>query len=269
MAETDLNPLTDDAPEEIPLAAAPLVRVVCQVRFTEIIKIAEKNFIADFQEAIRERYPGFQQEQSQNLEVQGGAINVSNETIWRFFDPGQNWRLSLSSGSIALETKHAYSSRADFIERIAFVMQQLEETIRPTHISRIGVRYIDQVQFEKMDDIRGMLREEMLGLKGSEFSGHIERFLNQLECRTREGKLLANWGILPANRTHDANMMPAVDKPSWFLDLDTFVLYDKSVKEFDSRHIERTAYDLAARAYAFFRWSVEDKFLATFRDEAK
>lgn len=269
MADIGFNPLTDDAPEEIPLANAPLVRVVCQVRFTEIIKIGQKDFIADFQEAVREKYPELQREQSQNVEVTESGINASAETHWRFFDPGQKWRLSLASGSIALETMHAYISRADFIERIAFVMQQLEKTVRPTHISRIGVRYIDQVKFRSVDEIRGMLREEMLGLKGSEFSGQIEHFLNQLACHTREGKLVANWGILPAGKTHDSNMMPTVDDPSWFLDLDTFVVYDKSMKEFDSKYIEKAAYELAARAYAFFRWSVEDKFLVTFKDQAE
>ena len=51
------DPLIDKAPEEIPLNNAPLVRVLAQVRFSEILSITKDDFVAGFQERLRQKSP--------------------------------------------------------------------------------------------------------------------------------------------------------------------------------------------------------------------
>ena len=43
--------------QEVPLARAPLVNVIAQVRFPAVMKIEDSAFVANFQEAIRKDYP--------------------------------------------------------------------------------------------------------------------------------------------------------------------------------------------------------------------
>ena len=61
------NPLTAQPPEEVPLKDAPLIRVIAQVRFPPILSIEKKDFVGSFQEAIREKYPILQHEQTQTF----------------------------------------------------------------------------------------------------------------------------------------------------------------------------------------------------------
>lgn len=51
------NPLIDPPPPEVPLKSAPLIRVIAQVRFPPILSIEKQEFVASFQEAIRDKYP--------------------------------------------------------------------------------------------------------------------------------------------------------------------------------------------------------------------
>ena len=49
------NPLTGSPPPEVPLANAPLIRVIAQVRFPLIASVENRSFVAPFQEATTRR----------------------------------------------------------------------------------------------------------------------------------------------------------------------------------------------------------------------
>ena len=51
------QPLGGPSPAEVSLSAAPLVRVLAQGRFPDVLKIDAKDTVAGFQEEIREDYP--------------------------------------------------------------------------------------------------------------------------------------------------------------------------------------------------------------------
>ena len=71
---------------------------------------------------------------------------TSDEVIWRFIDENRHFggSLSVTSTFLTLKTRK-YASRADFIERLDKVLTALYQTLKPTHVTRVGVRYIDQV----------------------------------------------------------------------------------------------------------------------------
>ena len=54
MADRCSDPLFGEVPDRVLLSGAPLVRVLGQVKFPRIAKIAEESYIANFQEAIRD-----------------------------------------------------------------------------------------------------------------------------------------------------------------------------------------------------------------------
>ncbi|CAN7722476.1 TIGR04255 family protein [Aminobacter sp. LjRoot7] len=265
MTDDHFDPLFGAAPEEIPLPDAPLVTVLAQVRFPEIVSIQQKSFIGEFQERVRATYPIMRDEQMKTFSVneQGATVSISGESVWRFIDAQGAWRLTLTSTFITLETRK-YVSRADFIERLGAVVDAARDTLRPTHILRIGMRYVDRLQINGGESLGGMLRPEMMGISGAPIGGHIVHAISEVVCRVTEGHMMARWGMFPENGTHDPDSMPPIPHPAWFLDIDTFVEYQSSPKEFDSGMIRTTALALATRAYSFFRWAVTDKFLAAF-----
>jgi uncharacterized protein (TIGR04255 family) len=229
------------------------------------MSIQERSFIAPFQERVRSAYPLMKPEVLKTFTVdeRGSTLAATDERIWRFLDPTQSWRLSLQPGFLALETRQ-YVSRVDFISRLNEVLVALVDTIKPTHVTRIGVRYVDRVEINEMSDMEEMLRPEMMGIGGNPISDHIAHAITEVQCRTLEGQLLARWGLLPPQGSHDPEVMPPVNSKSWFLDLDTFVEYQPSPHAFNPAEIRYNAANLAARAYSFFRWSVTEKFLKEF-----
>ena len=112
------NPLIDPTPPEVHLTNAPLVCVLGQVRFPQILAVEDKKFVTPFQEAIRTKYPKLRQERTYQLTFDNqekDALRSQSEAIWRFTDANNHWRVSLASNFVALDTSK-YVSRQDFLE---------------------------------------------------------------------------------------------------------------------------------------------------------
>lgn len=265
MPDTDFDPLFGADPAEIPLPAAPLVTVLAQVRFPEIISIQQKPFIAAFQELVRSDYPILSDEVLKTVAFneQVGTVASSDEVIWRFVDASAGWRLTLTSTFLTLETRR-YTSRADFSERFDKVIRALEEAVKPTHVTRVGIRYVDRVPLKDGQSFDGMLRDEMMGIPGTVLGRNVVHSISEIVCNVKEGQMLARWGMLPPRGSHDPEAMPPVKDASWFLDLDTFINHQSSPVPFDASVIRANVLDLAARSYAFFRWAVTERFLQSF-----
>ena len=263
MDDIQFDPLFGAAPDEIPLPSAPLVSVLCQVRFAEIVSIQQKSFIAGFQECARSDYPLLLDEKVRTLDVNDGRSTTSEDSVWRFFNEARTWRLTLTSNFLALETRK-YVSRVDFIERLEKIVKGAIDTVKPTHVTRIGVRYIDRVALNEGITLHGMLREEMMGITGLLNRENVLHSISEVVCRVKEGQMMTRWGVLPERGTHDAEVMPPISSPSWFLDLDTFVDHQLAPVRFEADMIRTTALELATRSYCFFRWAVTNKFLKTF-----
>ena len=75
---------------------------------------------------------------------------------------------------------------------------------------------------------------------------------------TEQAQLLAKWGQIPPNATHDPAALDAIGEPSWILDLDMF---GTKAGAFTARHVLDQIDSYAERIYTFFRWAVTDDFL--------
>ena len=259
------NPLIAQPPNEVPLTEAPLIRVLAQVRFPPILSIEESSFVAPFQEAIREKYPILQPEQTRGL-IFGSQGVVSDELqiIWRFADVGGSWRVSLTRNFVTLETV-AYSSRSDFLERLENVLVALDVHIKPQIVERFGLRYIDRLVEQDTKDLSKLVRHEVAGIV-STFGEYVHQAISESLFNLPEGhgQMLARWGILPADTTIDPTAVEPIAQPSWVLDLDMSL---SQVREFNVKAIMSEAQQFAERIYTFFRWAVTDDFLRRFGGE--
>lgn len=258
-------PLQGPPPAEIPLKTAPLVRVIAQLRFPLIASVDKRDFIAPFQEAIRQNYPVLRPEQSRSL-VFGpeGVVDARSSSTWRFSD-SRGWRVSLAPEFVALETTR-YTSRDDFLTRFEEVLIALREHVNPRVADRLGIRYIDRITGTNLEDLPRLVRPEVAGVVATRLVEHAVHAI----CETLfmlpggAGQLMARWGLVPPKGTVDPAAVDAIDEKSWLLDLDAFIA---ETRPLDVAATVSQAREFAERIYSFFRWAVDDEFLRRYGAE--
>lgn len=264
MSPVFLSPLGGPPPVEIPLARPPLDRVLAQVQFAPIINIDNRNFVAGFQGELRTKYPFFEEGAEQALLFEAGpngqTLSQRQRPVWRFFDVDRNWRISLTSESIALDVK-TYSSRNDFLERWAEILQIVESEFTPVLIVRIGMRYIDRIRDDNFPHVDALIKKDYLGPLFPKFQNQVSHMLGETALAVEEGSLLLRLGKLPAGGTVDPNILEAIQGESFIIDVD---VSQTEQKKFDLDHLNSTFRKFAERAYAMFREIVTEEFDATY-----
>lgn len=253
------NPIIDPVPDSVSLTSPPLTGVLVQISFPEILSIADKYFVGEFQERIRSKFPfNFL---DQNITLKSLIETSGSSTIpnWRFIDESRFWRVSLSTSFLAIETRR-YSGRKKLIQCVTELVDALSATVKPDYLTRVGVRYVDHVHGEPFEKLRDIVRPEVLGVISSKFFNQVDRASSEFIAQTENGSLVARWGFMPSGQTHNPELMPATDLPSWYLDTDVFRSFDE-LEMFGSFDFEKATSDLASQAYGFFRWVVNDDFL--------
>ncbi|EYF05804.1 Hypothetical protein CAP_2805 [Chondromyces apiculatus DSM 436] len=252
------DPLIAPLPAEVPLKDAPLVRVIAQLRFPEVLSVEQRDFVAPFQEAIRSTYSVLRQEQTQGLLLgPGGASPAKPHIAWRFSDAAGHWRVSLTPEFLALETTK-YVSRGDFFGRLKVLAEALDEHIEPGQLDRLGVRYIDRITGEAVDDIARLVRPEVRGITGTIAAKHAIHALSESMFELPDARVLARWGFLPPGATVDPAAIEPAEEKSWILDLDMF---SAAPVPFVVDRVVAEAQRYAERVYTIFRWAVTDEFL--------
>lgn len=255
------DPFNSPLPSEVPLANAPLVRVIAQLRFPEILSVEQSDFVAPFQEAIRSAYPILRQERTPGIMLgPAGVMPAKPQMAWRFSDITGDWRVSLTPEFLALETTK-YASRADFFRRLQVVAQALDESIGPAQLDRLGVRYIDRITGDAVKDIATLVRPEVRGIMGTIAASQALHAISESLFTLPDARVLARWGYLPPQMTVDLAAIEPASEESWILDLDMFSV---APKPFVVDEVVADAQRYAERVYTIFRWAVTDEFLARY-----
>ncbi|RKH49448.1 TIGR04255 family protein [Corallococcus sp. AB049A] len=254
------DPLVASPPKEVPLRDAPLVRVIAQLRFPEILRVEQRDFIAPFQEALRAIYPVLRQGQAQEMLFDlhtPGVLSEKQRIVWRFSDVEDNWRVSLASDFLALETTK-YTSRLDFLARLRTTVDAVAVHLAPKLIDRIGVRYIDRIIGSDVDNIAKLVHPEVRGIIGSAVATHAAHTISESLFRLSDSQVLARWGQLPPGATIDPAAIEPAKEKSWILDLDMF---STAPLPFSTEQVLSNVQRYAERIYTLFRWAVTDDFL--------
>ncbi len=248
---------------EVPLPRAPLVFVVAQARFERVASILSEEFIGGFQEAIRGSYPKMRREQQSSVLIgpDGRLLTTDAGTVWRFDEHPERWQVALSPDSVALSTT-SYTSRSDFIARLAAVLAAAQRHLGLRFCDRLGVRYVDRVTGDDLlDRLADLIADEVRGVVGAPLgeagAEQIHSFSDTTYCLPDNTELHARWGVLPAHATLDP-AIAAADVRSWVLDLDA---YTRTQESFDATALTTRAEGLCKRIYRFFRWAVSEDFL--------
>lgn len=262
------DPLFGPPPEKrTELARAPLTGVLTQLRFGEIFSIQKRDFIAPFQEIIRQSYPLTDEQAAVSIQVgEGNAPTVKSSKFWKFSDAEKVWTISLAPDFLSLETKR-YSNRVEFRDRLREVLEALAKSIRPTLVTRTGVRYVNRLIEPEISMLRDLFYDEIGSFSSSSLRQHIHHSLTEALCETKEGKLLVRWGLMPANASPDPGLLPPIELKSWVFDMDSFRDQQPAPVPFHPAELSDLVYALATRANTFFYWAARPRLIEVFGGE--
>jgi uncharacterized protein (TIGR04255 family) len=260
------EPFGEDPVAEVSLTRSPLVRALAQVRFPRLVAMSAQNIDATIGVAIerlKSDYPIFsEQREAQVTLTPEGVSQTPGARLWQLRSPDDAWQVTLGETFISLETK-SYTSRADFVERLADVLTGVAETIAPPFAERLGVRYTNRIEDSALLlRLEELVRPEVLGgvavprPDGVVLVHTMSESLYKIESRM----LHARWGLLPPGVVIDPTL-PQAAGSNWILDLDSFT-QDRS--SFDASTLASAAEELASAAYRYFRWVVTEEFLRAF-----
>jgi len=122
-----------------------LAAVIVQLRFRPVLKIKEGTGIAQFQEKIRERFPGYDTVEVQELEITPAGMQMRQDGAHRFHADDEPTTLSLDTQALTLEYK-AHKSRDHLLKDLSLVMAALEGVYAPIVPVRLGVRYVNLIR---------------------------------------------------------------------------------------------------------------------------
>ena len=177
-------------------AKNPLEEVICQVRFPPVLRI-DTEAPAEFQERIRKDFPLYRQAPAmvvpdgmplppQILQLLSQQASSSHE----FESQDQTWKLVLNREFLALTTKR-YESWQEFRGRLETPLAALGDIYQPAFFSRLGLRYRDRIDREKLGlanvPWRELFRREPLGELGDEDVGsHVVSILREVVVSLEE-----------------------------------------------------------------------------------
>ncbi|MGA2498181.1 MAG: TIGR04255 family protein [Tepidisphaeraceae bacterium] len=176
----------------------PLAEVTVQLRFPPILRI-EAEAPAQFQEAIRERYPFYRQAITagqlppdlplpppiRNL-IQG--MGTPAGPVQHFFETqDRKCSVTLSRESLALKTM-TYARWEEFRDQLEAVRVTFEQVYRPASYTRIGLRYVDVIRRSRLglDGVRwGELLNPWIGgeLSAPELDEGVDSAQRQVHCK--------------------------------------------------------------------------------------
>jgi uncharacterized protein (TIGR04255 family) len=247
---------------EVPLARAPLSRVLTQIRYPSVPELALSEGQHRFSQSLRSLYPIGRQQAGINLVIspQGVMQQPSQSMVWQLQSRDGGWQVSFSDSFVSLETS-AYVSREDFCERLTIVLDSLSSVAEPVLCDRVGIRYINQVSDrEVLDSLDKYLHPHVLGgwtLSRITQQAQLIQSINEALFSYGADKLMVRSGWIPAGAAAEPTV-PVVNVDTWLLDLDSFT---DVAEDFSVSRVSNRVMSLADAAYHSFRALVNDAFL--------
>lgn len=251
------------------LANAQLAQVICQIRFSPVLRIRQDDAVVAFQEAIRGPYPRYAKQQGVHLILTPAGVQqqTAEDPQHRFEDTDAIFRVILAPDFIALETTQ-YSDIDDFANRMALLAAAVEEHYAPAEIQRIGLRFINELRLTASDakaEMIDAIEPALLGVAGSdELAGVVQGAQQILDLAGDDSRMLVRHGLQPAGTTVDPTAIgaggqprPELNQPFYLLDIDVFA--ERNVR-YSQEAVETHVRDFNDDVRSFFAWSVREEY---------
>lgn len=246
LADTSAAPL---------LSRAPLVRVLCQIRWPKLTKFDAAQVADSLAQAIGDDYPFRDLQQEMQITIdQAGPRQTPGGVIHRFLSRDRAWVVALGDMFLALET-NKYQGHDDFIVKLGVVMDALLVAAPIPSLARVGFRYTNRLDDEADLEGLGILFQPcLLGWLGQ---GDVIQTVTETLLKEEDRYLMVRSALLGPGSVLD---LPPVQTRSWLVDLDSYV---ESTQSPDN--VRDLARELSGRASRHFRTLVTPQFVERFK----
>lgn len=236
----------------------PLIEVVCQLYFPTILRINNQE-PWEFQEAIREDYPIYQQTQPNippellDIVKKLGTPLPNQNIIHNFKSEDLTWQLSINKDLITLATTK-YEKYEQFETKLKTILNIFEEIYHNKFYLKINLIYKDLIQRSKLNilDVNWseLIQPEIASeLHNPIFSPCLSQFLKRMEIQLDEGKLNLNHGLVMATDSETQTQ-----ELCYLLDANFF----REGKQ-ENEYVWNTLRTFNKLSGQLFRWSITDK----------
>jgi len=236
----------------------PLEEVICQLRFPTILEInTEKP--AKFQNRIRTDYPIYRIEKPEfpkELEDLVSGLHISNPIdliTYKFMAADEKKIISLSPEFVAFSDAY-YIRWEKFYNEVKRAQEALEEIYKPAFYTRIGLRYRNIIDKEKLGIVNepwdGLLMPSLLGLLGAQdnVGRHIDQIMTNATIKVDEvsnARATIQHGI--GKRIPNGNEV-------YIIDIDVY-----TTERSNSQDVPDILRRFNQFVGNFFRWAITDK----------
>jgi len=222
------------------------------VRYRPILAIEQADKVSLFQEALGGSYEYLDSQRAQSVTVYFGPAGAdppppgSAETIWRFRDSETGYLVALSSASLGFEASQ-YRDFAHFSAEFSRVLSVLKAIFSPSHRTRLGVRYVNEIEDDRLTQPSGLpllITEHLVRPLGTELGFDVQSTLSDLRFIQPDGNFVLRHGLVRDN--------------TYLLDFDYF---KEEEVPFDPQDVRTLATSYHDTVEAVFVWSVTKEYL--------
>ncbi len=133
----------------------PLDKVICQLRFNEILSI-ETGLPAEFQDAIRDEFPQYvcrREFPAPKLIGTPGNLRMEKQpecNNYHFVSADGVWRVNLTSKFISLACSK-YTCWEDFARKLDKPLAAFIQIYKPAYFERLGLRYVNLISRDALE----------------------------------------------------------------------------------------------------------------------
>jgi uncharacterized protein (TIGR04255 family) len=242
---------------KLKLANSPLSLVLCQVRFSPLMAMAD--YIPKVQDQLRlGGYPVNASAPVRELQLGPGGATARDRVHWEFMAKDRRSSVVVTEGFVVLQTT-AYDDFETFIDQLKTVVSTLNTVVGGLLVQRIGLRYVDAIIPAKGETWHDYVQPCLHGFESALFREDGVLRLHQTVAQTAVGTMLVRLhqnregSVLPPDLGTGALHAPKGSaKPgelTTLLDIDHFHVCDD---EYDQLHFEALAWKLKEASYEVF-----------------
>ena len=240
----------------------PLVEVTYQLNYPAILSIEAKEPV-NFQEAIRKKYPVYNQQIEQQNEV---FVNVENtkanavfnqqqlRKLHHFISEDQHWKITLAKDMLAFSTVR-YDTWEELTTRTADVIKAFVSEYSPAFFTRVGLRYIDAIERANLGlqetSWNELIKPHLCGCLAYKTEGYFQVRNSNVNAEVAFGDVLINIASGLGTVDHHDGKAPS---EAFILNCDYYISKRIAINDLTSM-----AAKLHDRSHMFFRESITDK----------
>lgn len=237
------------------LPRAPLKLALVQVLYRPVLAIESPEEMRRFQDALGAEWALVERGSAQQVQFEFGPEGARHETrpaetVWRFADREERFRLMVSQTSLGLESI-AYHSFAEFGERIRIVVRALAAVFEPAMQTRLGVRYVNEIADARLADRRQLaqfLNADLVRPVGGDLGSDLIASLCELRFAQPDGTFVLRHGMVAPEK--------------YLLDFDYFTEGDRP---FEEDAVVTTAEEFHRVIETVFCWTLGEGYLHELR----